>query len=234
MKISVILPTYNEKEGITDFIREILEVGGNNNLNLEILVVDDSSPDGTGKLVEETFKENPAVRVIIRKEKGLATAIKKGIEMADGDAVLLLDADGNYGPEYIPLFAGFFPEYDAVNGSRFISGGKMMGPQIHRWLSFIFSLLARLFLRLKATDSSSGIIIFKKDISNSLDMEKIFQGRHGEFFVSLLFALGKLKISFKEIPVICHPRSLGKSKTSLIKHPFFYALKVVKLRLGLD
>lgn len=228
--ISVILPTYNEREGVVGVIQDILKA----NQNLEVLVVDDSSPDETAQVVKTAFKDDLRVRVIVRKEKGLASAVRRGIEESKGEAILITDADGNYDAKYIQPARQLLKSFDVVNGSRYMKGGSMLGfSKIHYWESRIFNFAVRRLLGMKITDSTSGFLVFKKELFSRLEAAKIFRGFHGEYHVELLYALQKLKVNQTEMPVVCRARKWGKSKTSLMKHPLLYTLKALRLRFGL-
>jgi len=228
--ISVILPTYNEREGIVGVIQNILKP----NQSVEVLVVDDSSPDGTAQIVKTAFQEDSRVRVIVRQEKGLASAVRRGIEESKGDTVLITDADGNYDGKYIQPARQLLNSFDVVNGSRYIKGGGMVGfSKIHYWESRFFNFAVRILLGMKTTDNTSGFLIFKKELFNGLEADRVFSGVHGEYNVELLYALQKLKVNLTEMPVVCQARKEGKSKTSLIKHPLMYAARALRLRLGL-
>jgi len=124
MKIMVVLPTYNEIENIENICKVILQV----NLNLEILVVDDNSPDGTYKVVENLQKQNKNIHLLLRTtEKGRGSAgiagFKKALELG-ADILMEMDADFSHQPKYINDFLNQIENYDVVIGSRYTNGGK--------------------------------------------------------------------------------------------------------------
>ena len=132
--VSVVLPTYNEREGIAELVAEILAVARRAGLDLEVLVVDDASPDGTAAHVETVFRADPAVRVYVRRgERGLASAILRGIQEARGDVVVIMDSDGNHDPALLPLMVRCVDDFDVVIGSRYVLGGGMLTSRFRYW-----------------------------------------------------------------------------------------------------
>lgn len=232
MKISVILPTYNEAANITDLIMGILKSFETHYSEPEIIVVDDNSPDGTARIVKEKFLYDERVKCFVRtKEKGLATAIKTGIEISTKNYILLMDADGNHDPRYIPVFLALSPYYDAVCGSRFSWGGGMEGSQFRYWGSYYYNLIIRFFLGLKSRDNTSGYLLFKKEMLDGIELTNIFQG-YGEFFFTLLYHFKKRGYSFVDIPVNYSLRTGGETKTKFFKYLFKYLWRVVLLKTG--
>ncbi len=123
-KISILLPTYNECENIIPLIQRTLKAISQEK---EIIVIDDNSPDGTAVLVEQHFKNNPAVRLIIRKnERGLCSAVQREINEAAGNIIAWMDCDLSMPPEKLPelLDKIIKEDYDAAVGSRYAKGGK--------------------------------------------------------------------------------------------------------------
>jgi len=223
-KISVILPTYNEKDNILPLINCI-----SNELkdyNFEILVIDDDSPDGTGQRVLDSKKKN--VRTIIRKtDKGLASAIKHGIIQSKGDIVVIMDTDFNHHPKYIPRLLHYLPEYDISIGSRFVKGGGMEGAKIRWYASYMINLFIRTMLKLKTRENLSGFLAIKKEVLSHINLNKIFKG-YGDYNIRLFNEVRGKKI--KEIPVIYKKRLYGESKTRLIGHLIQYIKTVIRLR----
>ena len=124
MKVSVILPTYNESGNIVALVQEILKVMPTG-IEPEVIVVDDNSPDQTFKIAEDAFAADPRVRVLLRTEdRGLAKSIRTGIEKATGDQVIVMDTDFTHDPQEIPRLLHVGIMYDIVSGSRFCSGGQ--------------------------------------------------------------------------------------------------------------
>jgi dolichol-phosphate mannosyltransferase len=148
LKVSIILPTYNERGNIRDLITAIGEALKPEPWEQEIIVVDDNSPDGTADVVRSQPVEPPLeMKCFVRtEERGLATAIKFGIEHADGDIVVVMDTDFNHDPAMIPQMVKFLEFYDMVIGSRFVMGGGMEDRQRYNY-SFFYNLFVRMVLR---------------------------------------------------------------------------------------
>jgi dolichol-phosphate mannosyltransferase len=206
MEISIVLPTYNEAENIRRILKEVIEVCEKNFKNFEILVIDDNSPDGTA---EEAKKiKNKKVKVFVRNERGLATAIKFGIEKAKYNVVCVMDADGQHSPKYIPLLYRKLIESNAdiVIASRFLRKSKTYYSKIRKIISLLGNFfISILFPKIKSSDPLSGFFILKK---SSINLEKI----KGIGFKFLLELLAKHNLKVEEIPFEFRKREKGKSK----------------------
>ncbi len=227
------MPTYNESAGIVSLINDILYNFQKVGVDVEAIVVDDNSPDGTADLVKNNFANDPRVKCIVRKEeRGLATAIRTTIENSTGEYILLMDADGNHDPKYIPIFLALTPFYDAICGSRFCWGGGMQGGKFRNFGSYVFGIFLRIALGLKSQDNTSGYMLFKRKMLDGLDLQKIFQG-YGEYFFILLYHFKKSGFSFTEIPIVYSLRKGGKSKTKFFSYLVRYIWTAILLRAGL-
>lgn len=233
MKVSVILPTYNEAAGISPLIDSIFFNFSKNSVNEpEIIVVDDNSPDKTAEIVRAKYGGDSRVKILVReKEKGLSTAILHGIKNSTGEAILFMDADGNHDPKYIPILLDLIKYYEVVMGSRYLWGGGMDATRFRYWGSYFFNLFIRTLLGLQSSDNTSGYLMVRKRMLEGLPLEKIFQG-YGEWFFSLLFFLKPRVKDFTEIPIYYPKRKGGESKTNFFKYFFTYAKKVISLSLG--
>jgi dolichol-phosphate mannosyltransferase len=216
-KVSVVLPTYNEKDNIVDLAKAIDKVI---TYPHEIIVVDDNSPDGTSALVQQCINQGtvPSLRLITRfKDRGLTNSIWDGIQAATGDVVMWMDCDFSMPPEDMPkLLAQIEAGYDISVGSRFIPGGsvkKNTAASEDSWLGVILSRLLNLFLRMMLYwnfhDYSSGFIAIKRDIFTHVKLE----GDYGEYFIDLIVKAKLLRYKIIEVPYICLPRAKGYSKT---------------------
>ena len=238
MKITVILPTYNEIENIAYLIRAI-DIAVKD--DKEILVVDDNSPDGTSKAVQELIdkKEVPNLRLITRlHNKGLTNSIWDGITHAHGDIVVWLDCDFSMPPEVIPkLIAEIDAGYDVAVASRFVQGGSFKqdtsGTQ-DSWVAVILSRWMNIFIQTLLgygfKDYTSGFIAIKREIFKHIQLK----GDYGEYFIDLMVHVFMLNYKVKEIPFICLPRREGHSKTG--SNLFDYAKrgrKYIAVTLGL-
>ena len=229
-QISIIIPTYNESENIIKILRSIGEILPKN-LPTQAIVVDDNSPDGTGKLVEDYLKNikkmaDYTIEIIHRKAKeGLGSAILKGIQHAKGDTIVVMDCDFSHPPQIIPKLIESIKkyQYDIVVASRYIKGGKIQGWSLKRKIMSKFAtLIAKKGLGIDTHDPMSGFFAFKRNIIKGLNMDAI-----GYKF--LLEILVKTKdVTIKEIPYTFQNRELGSSKLS-IRTIFDYYRSVWKL-----
>jgi dolichol-phosphate mannosyltransferase len=229
--VSVILPTYNEREGISELVEEILAIARAARLDLEVLVVDDGSPDGTAAHVVETFRSEPAVRVHVRQgERGLATAIRRGIVEARGDVVVIMDSDGNHDPALLPLMVRCTEEFDVVVGSRYVLGGGMLTSAFRYWASYAFNILIRVVLGLRIHDNLSGYLAFRRTLLDRVDPGTIFYG-YGDYAVRLLHQVVRRGDRVLEIPTVYRFRKGGESKTRFFAYFWTYLASVFRLRL---
>jgi dolichol-phosphate mannosyltransferase len=212
--VSIILPTYNESHTILDVLKGIRE-----NLPKEIfvetIVVDDNSPDGTGKLVDEQIRNlkrlaNYTLDIIHRKTKnGLASAILSGIQKAKGETIIVMDSDFSHPPQIIPKLIDAIKQYqyDIAIASRYVKGGNVEGWSIKRKLiSKVATVIARKSLGVKSSDPMSGFFAFKKNIIKELN----FDGLGYKLLLELLVKTKGVKI--KEIPYTFQNRTTGSSK----------------------
>lgn len=222
--MSVVLPTYNESGNIGRLIaaiREAVKAVG----DLEILVVDDDSPDGTAEIAAAA---GSGVRVIVRKQdRGLAKAIRRGIEEATGEVIVVMDTDFNHQPEMIPQMVDFLRYYDMVTGSRFTVGGGMEEHNRYR-LSFLFNFFCRLLLGTKLQDHLSGFFATRRETLVALDLEDIFGG-YGDYFIRLLVEALSRGSTVLEVPVYYPARVHGESKTKFVRTLVLYTRAVVRL-----
>jgi dolichol-phosphate mannosyltransferase len=230
--VSVILPTYNEREGIAELVGEVLVAARRAKLDLEVLVVDDASPDGTAAQVGAVFGADPAVRVHVRRgERGLASAIYRGIREARGDVVVVMDSDGNHDPALVPLMVRYVEEFDVVIGSRYVLGGGMLTSRFRYWASYAFNILIRVVLGLRIHDNLSGFLAFRPTLLQGLDPERIFYG-YGDYAIRLLHHVVRRGGRVLEIPTVYRFRKGGESKTRFLAYLWTYLASVVRLRLA--
>jgi len=227
LKVSIVLPTYNESGHIVKFIKAV-QAAVKSHGEYEIFLVDDNSPDKTGHIVEEAFKKDKHVNVIIREnEKGLATAILTGINKSKGTHILLMDSDFNHDPKYLKIFFSLAPFYDVVGGTRYRWGGDMKGARWRYVGSLIFNLFLAFVLMMKTSDNTSGFVLFRKSILKKMEIEKVFRG-YGDMYIRFLYAAKLLKLTLAEIPVVYDFRASGESKTEFKKYIFVYTMEVFK------
>jgi len=228
--VSVILPTYDERDGIAELVAEIVAIARAARLDFEVLVVDDDSPDGTGAHVEEAFRAEPAVRVHVRRnERGLASAIHRGIVEARGDFVVVMDSDGNHDPALLPLMLRCAEEFDVVIGSRYVLGGGMLTSAFRYWASYAFNILIRVVLGLRIHDNLSGYLAFRRTLLDGLDAGRIFYG-YGDYAIRLLYQVVQRGGRVLEIPTVYRFRKGGESKTRFFAYFWTYLGSVFRLR----
>lgn len=230
-KVSVVMPSYNERENITEAILRISKSLGKN--LYEIIVVDDNSPDKTWKIVQDM--KNPHYKVIRRiNERGLASAIATGVESAEGNVVVWLDCDLGIRPEEIPRLVEKLNKYDVAIGSRYVNGGKEIRPWWRAQLSFLINFFARMMLGFKIKDYTSGFIAVKKEV---LDTIKLSREGFGEYFIEFMYACTKNNLRIIEVGYLYSKRKNGVSKSDgdiwqLLKYGFHYGMKIIKLRFN--
>ncbi len=223
-RLSVVLPTYNESGNIARLIAAVRD-SARTMSELEILVVDDDSPDGTAEIAATAGAD---VRVIVRKDaRGLATAVRRGIEEARGEVVVVMDTDFNHQPEMIPQMVDFLRYYDLVTGSRFTVGGGMEEQGRYR-LSFLFNFFCRVLLGTKLQDHLSGFFAARRETILALDLDDVFGG-YGDYFIRLLVESLSRGSTVLEVPVFYHARSAGESKTKFLRTLVLYTRAVVRL-----
>ena len=230
VKISVILPTYNEKGNIVELINEIIKELSTIEVEREIVVVDDNSPDGTGRIVQDAFSGDKSVKVFIRTQgRGLATAVRYGVEKSSGNFIAVMDTDFNHDPKMLPQMIEFLKHYDVISGSRFTMGGGM--EPTYRYIgSFFFNMFIRIILRTQIQDNLSGFFSIRKEKLLSLDFDKIFHG-YGDYFTRLLYLSEKQNYKILEVPVFYQIRKSGQSKTNLVKVFLKYTIALMKFRI---
>jgi dolichol-phosphate mannosyltransferase len=213
-QVSIIIPTYNESRNIIGILKSI----GENlpkNITAEAIVVDDNSPDSTGKIVDEYLKNVKKIAgytmdIIHRTSKnGLSSAILSGIQRAKGDLIVVMDSDFSHPPQVIPKMIESLKKYqcDMVVASRYINGGKINGWTIKRKLmSKIATLIATKGLGVKTKDPMSGFFAFKKNVLKGINFDAI------GYKILLEILVKKSGIAVKEIPYTFENRDFGSSK----------------------
>lgn len=213
--IALIIPTYNERDSLPRLVQAVLNLS----LPLQIIIVDDNSPDGTGKWADNLAAKNSAVRVIHRPRKlGLGTAYKEGFRVAlesKADYIMGMDADYSHDPQYLPLLweKAQQTQADIVIGSRYTKDGRMDSPWHRRVLSAIANSLVHRLLSLKARDATSGFRCYKATTLAQLPLERVTASGY-----SFLFEMSNLIERsggvVAEVPIVFHDRSEGQSKIS--------------------
>ena len=212
-KTLVSLATYNERENLPILVEEIFHVAP----DVDILVVDDNSPDGTGHWVAERMSNEPRLKLIRRSGKlGLGTATLTAMQYAiehDYTFFLNMDADWSHPPQYITAIRSKANEgFDIVIGSRYVCGGGIEGwSPLRRLMSRGINLYAKLLLGLDTQDNSGSFRCYRTGVLKKLDPEKIIS--HGySFLEEVLFRLRQAGATFAEVPIVFMDRRYGTSK----------------------
>jgi len=217
VEISIVIPTYNEKENIKILIQQIQAEFKNNSIKGEIIIVDDNSPDGTGEILEGLKKKTKNIKIIHRKGKlGLSSAVLEGWKIAEGNVLGVMDADLSHPPEkihelYNPIKNN---QSDFTIGSRYIKGGKIEGWNLKRKImSRVATLLAKPFTNVK--DPMTGFFMIKKQCIKGANINP----KGFKILLELILKSNYKKI--KEIPIKFTNRVEGKSKAGT-SEIFFY------------
>ena len=225
--VTVVIPTYNEAGNIVPLIEQIIQHVGVK-YQLEVIVVDDSSPDGTARIALDRFVGDDRIKVIQRTEdKGLGSAVGHGMRLATSDVVVGMDADLTHTPFQIPDMVHVCERFDLVSGSRFAAGGSMQD-RTHYFSSFVFNLFIRILLGTQIQDNLGGFFVVRRHILDELPHEKIFFG-YGDYFIRLLYFTQRFGSSVVEIPTQYTLRTFGSSKSNYFKMIGTYTSAAIKL-----
>lgn len=214
LDIRVIIPTYNEKDNITELVNRILALP----VEARVIVVDDNSPDGTGDVADQLAAQHSRIKVIHRAGKlGLGTAYIAGFKLglAEGaDRLITMDADFSHDPAYIPALVNLSQYYHITIGSRYIpQGGVVNWEWQRRFLSWGANAFARASLGLKANDCTAGFRCYHREVLLNIDLDRIFSNGYS-FLVEMLFKCQRQGYQVGEIPIVFANRERGQSKIS--------------------
>lgn len=211
----MIIPTYNERENIARIIPAVL----GQDPSIDVLVVDDGSPDGTGGIADEIADANPRVHVLHRSGKlGLGTAYVAGFRWAlerDYELIFEIDADFSHSPDSIPLFLRAIQTADLVLGSRYQNGqvNVVNWPMSRLFLSYSANIYARRVTGLQVFDATGGFKCFRRRVLESIDLGEIRSNGYA-FQIEMTFRAWKKGFRIVEIPIVFVDRSEGSSKMS--------------------
>lgn len=232
-QLSIILPTYNEREHIALLITTIFD---NVAISPEIIVVDDNSPDKTWEVVHGLLNRFPSLKLIRRDNvRGLASAIFTGIDQSSSVLISWMDCDFSHPPALFPKLLEEMNRADVAIASRFIAGGGQKSPWFRSFTSRIFNHFTSLILGPAVKDWTSGYAIIRKDTLKKLKTEPLGKG-YGEYFIGLMFQAYRKGYKIVEVPYTYVFDDTRVSKTSpniwkLLSYGFSYGLTVIKLRL---
>ncbi len=231
MKAFVVIPTYNEKENVRQLTDAVLA----QHPGIQILFVDDNSPDGTGAIIDDLVANNGRVHVLHRSGKlGLGSAYREGFKAAlamGADYLLEMDADFSHDPASLPLFLSAIQGNDLVIGSRYLNGVSVVNWPIRRLiLSYCASVYTRLVTGLQVRDCTSGFKCFRRATIEAIDLSRVTSDGYS-FQIEMNYRCMEKGLRIAEIPIIFIDRHAGSSKMSgsIVREA---VLMVWKLRLN--
>ncbi len=211
----VIVPTYNESDNVTRIVPQILE----QDPQIEVLVVDDNSPDGTGRLADEMAERDQRVHVLHRPGKqGLGRAYLAGFQWAlerDYAYIFEMDADFSHDPKHLPEFLAAIPDKDIVLGSRYRDGKVTVvnWPMSRLMLSYGANIYARAVTGMNLGDATGGFRCFRREVLQAIPLEKVRSNGYA-FQIEMSYRAWKRGFRIGEIPIVFHDRTEGESKMS--------------------
>jgi dolichol-phosphate mannosyltransferase len=227
-KALIIIPTYNEFENLPKLLPKILS----KDETLDVLIVDDNSPDGTAAWVKNYAEENPRIKLIERKRKmGLGTAYIKGFKYAlenNYDYIFEMDADFSHDPKEIPNFLKEISSCDLVLGSRYKDGVNVVNwPMRRLMLSLFANVYTRIVTGMPVHDATGGFKCFKKEVLQSINLNEVRSNGYA-FQIEMTFKAWKKGFKIKEISIVFTDRVKGTSKMSkkIVREAIFMVWKL--------
>ena len=214
----MVVPTYNERENLARLVGRLRALPG----DVHVLVVDDSSPDGTGAIADAIAACDPGVHVLHRAGKlGLGTAYRAGFRygLEHGyDYICTMDADFSHSPESLPaLIDKAASGYDLVIGSRYVRGGAVVGsPPLRKFISYAANTLAHTILGVTARDCTAGFRCYRRQVLETVDLDAIFSSGYS-FLVEMAFWVERAGFRTGEVPITFVNRTEGASKISKLE-----------------
>ncbi len=227
----VVVPTYNEIDNVPTLINDILE----RDPRIDVLFVDDGSPDGTGDFIENVSRGESRVKLLRRPRKmGLGTAYCRGFEVAikEGyDVVMEMDADYSHDPSVLPVFLREIESNDLIIGSRYVQGVNVVNwPMSRLLLSYFANVYSRFVTGMPLRDGTGGYKCFRTDVLRRIDLSQIRSNGYS-FQIEVNFLVWSAGYAIKEIPIVFVDRRNGVSKMSksIVREA---AVMVWKLRMS--
>jgi len=210
----IIVPTYNERENIESLVSELMALDP----AIRVLIVDDNSPDGTGKLVDEMAKSSDRIYVLHRPAKlGLGSAYVAGFKHAinqNVDCIFEMDADFSHDPAMIPMFLKHLECCDVVIGSRYIQGRNVTNWSVTRLLlSYFANIYTRLVTGMRIRDVTGGYKCFRREVLEGIDLDEVLSDGYA-FQIEMNFRCWRKGYRLCEIPIQFGDRRAGTSKLS--------------------
>jgi dolichol-phosphate mannosyltransferase len=214
VKALVIVPTYNERENVEPLIERIFA----QRLSIEVLIVDDNSPDGTGEIADALAAREPRVHVMHRPGKqGLGSAYVAGFRYAlerDYEAVFEMDADFSHNPDSLPEFLRELEQADLVLGSRYLKGVTVVNWPLSRLiLSYAANVYSRVITGMRVKDLTGGFKCFRRGVLESIDWDRVRSDGYA-FQIEITFKASRKGFRICEIPILFVDRLAGESKMS--------------------
>ena len=227
MKLSIVIPCFNEEKTLKLIVEKVLNY---KEIEKEVLIIDDCSTDNSKTIINELSNTHPEIRgIYLEKNLGKGSAIKKGFDLANGDIVLIQDADLEYDPKDFPALIKPFRNTDAdiVYGSRFMGGEYV---RLHFFWHFvankILTFMTNIVTNLNMSDMETGYKLFKKSVIQSIDIKEKSFGVEPEITVKL----AKKKFIFYEVPISYRGRSYDEGKKITLKDAFSALYCIFKYR----
>ena len=229
--VSVIVPTYNEKENLPILIDKINRVFADGKINGDVVIIDDNSPDGTGQLAEQLKEKYKFLKVVHRPTKlGLGSAYRESFRAAESKLLITMDADLSHDPAYIPQFIEKAEHADVVVGSRYVEGGGIVGWGLYRKLvSKLANLLARISVGAGVSDMTSGYRAYRKEVFEKVATKRIKSSGYA-FQLEIIYEIRKKGFKIDEVPIIFTDRRKGESKLGMRD---IISFLILAIKLGL-
>lgn len=217
MRITIILPTYNEAENLPGLVSALFSLP----LDLSVLVVDDNSPDGTGQIADDLAKQHPGIFHVLHRtgKLGLRSAYMEGFNKAfelGAGAVAQMDADFSHDPAVLPEMARRIVTNDVVIGSRYVKGGSLddRWPAWRKALSSFGNFYARTILQSPLHDMTTGFRMWRREALQVMPLDRIRSSGY-IFLVEMAYVAYLIDLRISEVPIHFADRRWGKSKMSL-------------------
>lgn len=212
MRALVILPSFNEADNVLALSRDILS----RDASLEVLVVDDASPDGTGGLVKGAMRDEPRLHLVERAGKlGLGSAYQTGFRYGlehRYERILTMDCDYSHHPKYLPEILERMSDHDMVVGSRYVAGGGVANwPWPRRLLSWFANFYTRVLLRVPVHDCTAGFRCYSREVLETVEPDTIRSSGYA-FLEDMVMRVHRAGFRIAEVPILFEDRTLGVSK----------------------
>lgn len=228
MKLSIIIPVYNEEKTLNDIYQQVINVSFP--IEIEIIMIDDCSKDSSKKIIEDIAKKDSRVKYVLKeKNEGKGSALFAGFEKAEGDIVIVQDADLEYSPLEIPKLVQMIVDNkaDVVYGSRFSSMSTQVVKFYHYLGNKFLTLISNLFTDLRLTDMETCYKAFRADIIKNI----IIENKRFGFEPEITAKISKLNIRIHELPISYNQRSYSAGKKIGIKDGFEAIWCIIKFNL---